>query len=93
MISTVFAIATVVAFRILKDWTPLEQLDHIDATNLAVLSATLLTLIALDWRPGMKASPDGVVTAGIVLLLIGSFTFTKTDGWAAIVGWFEDLPL
>ncbi len=93
MISTIFAISTAVSARIIFDWGPAQNLDFMMAANGAVLSALLLTLIALDWRRGIKASPYWVVTAFVALMHIGYFTFAKSEGWAAFVQWFADLPL
>ena len=93
MISTIFATGTAISARIIFDWGPSQDLGHMMIANGAVLSALLLTVIAIDWRRGMKVSPYWVVTACIAVMHIGYFTFAKTSAWAAFIQWYADLPL
>ncbi len=93
MISTAFAIGTAMVFRLLLNWTPLEDFNHVAAANWSVLSLLLFALIAMDWRWGMKLSPFWVVTVLIGIMHIGYWTFTRTEGWLAFCRWYADLPL
>ena len=95
IISTAFAIATAVVFRVFISWVP-GFVGHIDASvagNCFVLSLLLLVLIAVDWRKGMKRSAFWVVTTVLSVMHLGYWTFAKTDGWLAFCQWYADLPL
>ena len=84
MISTAFAVATAILFRILFAWVfnlNIDALDAVAALNWTLLTLLLLALIAMDWRIGMKRSPFWVVTILISLMHLGFWTFAKTDGW------------
>ncbi len=103
MVSTFFAMANAIVFRILLSWfswvpglnvaESIDNIDHVAAANGAVLILTLLGLIAMDWRLGIRVSPFWLVTVTLLIIHVGFFTFTKTDGWMAMVRWFADLPL
>ena len=93
MISTAFAVATAIVFRIFYFWVPGCDTDHAAvAGNWAVLSLLLLVLIAMDWRRGVKRSPFWVVTLVLGVMHLGYWTFAKTDGWLAFCQWYADLP-
>ena len=93
MISTAFALATAIVFRIFFSWVPgfgtSEAAVH---GNFLVLGASLGGLIANDWRLGLKRSPFLVVTMMIALMYVGYFTVVRTDAWMALCEQFRSLP-
>lgn len=93
MISTAFAIATAIVFRVFFLWVPgFGTLAAATAGNGAVLILLLLGLIAADWQKGMKKSPFWVVTIVIGLMHVGYWTFSATEGWRAFCQWYADFP-
>jgi len=102
MVSTVFAFGSAIVFRILTNWfqwlpgmnviDDVANFDHVAGVNGAILVLTLLGLIAMDWRRGIKCSPFWLVTVTTVLIHLGFFTFAKSDWWTAGVLWFAGLP-
>ena len=93
IISSVFAIATAIVFRIFAWWVPgfKGSEEAAAAGNCAVLCGLLLLLIAADWRMGVKRSAYWVVTIVLSVMHLGYWTFAKTDGWLAFCQWFADL--
>ncbi len=96
MVSTAFAIGTVISFRIILNWFSwvpgLDSLDGVAAANWAALTLPLLALIAVDWRMGAKRSPFWVVTVLIGVMHLGYWTFGTTGSWFAFVQWYAGLP-
>ncbi len=93
IISTAFAVATAIVFRIFLTWVPgVGTFDAAVAGNCGVLSLLLLVLIAMDWRMGVKRSAFWVVTIVLSVGHIGYWTFAKTDGWLAFCQGYADLP-
>lgn len=97
MVSTVFAFASVLNWFY---WLPgmnfaadAANIDNIAALNGALIVLTLLGLIAMDWRLGIRWSPFWLVTASTLIIHVGFFTFTKTDWWMDTVLWFTNLGL
>lgn len=103
MVATVFAMASAIVVRILLNWfawipglnlaADPDNIENVIATNGALLLTTLLALIAMDWRLGIRRSPFWLVTTTTLILHVGFFTFTKTAGWRDLVEWFAGLPL
>lgn len=94
IISTAFAIATAIVFRIFFNWVPGTGTNAAAVVaNGCTITLPLLALIALDWRRGMKRSPYWVVTLILVVMHFGYWTFAKTDGWFTFCQWYADLPL
>ena len=93
MISTAFAVATAIVWRIFFHWVPgCGTNGAASAGNWGVLTLLLLVLIAADWRIGVKRSPFWVVTGLIALMHVGYWTFAKTEAWLALYQWYADLP-
>jgi hypothetical protein len=101
MVSTAFAFGNAILFRVLLNWffwvpgmniaEDLGNIDNVAAVNGALLVAALLGLIAMDWRLGIRRSPFWLVTGTTVIIHVGFFTFTKTEGWSSIVRWFASI--
>jgi hypothetical protein len=101
MVSTMFAAGSAIVFRIILNWFAwipgmdiTENIEHINnaaIANGAVLVLMLLALIANDWRLGIKRSPFWFVTITTVIMHVGFFTFTRSDGWMSFVLWYTDL--
>ena len=93
IISTTFAIAPAVVFRIFIFRVPsFGTFDAAVAGSCGVLSLLLLVLITADWRRGVKWSAFWIVTIVLSVMHIGYWTFAKTDGWLAFCQWYADLP-
>lgn len=94
IISTVFAMAPVIVFRIFLHWVPgFTSTGSALAGSWITLNLMLFVLIAVDWRNGIRRSPYWVVTVLIAVMNVGYWTFTKTEGWLAFCRWYGDLPL
>jgi hypothetical protein len=94
IISTVFAMATAIVFRVFLHWVPgFRSNDAATAGAWATISLLLFILIAADWRNGIRRSPYWVVTIFVTAMNVGYWTFTKTDGWLAFCQWYGALPL
>lgn len=94
IISTAFAMSTAIVFRIFLYWVPgFGSNGAALAGAWVIISLLLFILIAADWRNGIKRSPYWVVTICIVVMNVGYWTFTKTDGWLAFCRWYGALPL
>ncbi len=93
IISTAFAIATGIVFRIFTHWVPgFGTSDAAIVGNFSVLGTLLIVLIARDWRLGMRRSPFWVVTVLLSGMHLGFWTFAKTDGWLRFCQSYADLP-
>ncbi len=93
MISTAFAIATAIVWRIFYFQVPgWDTNDAATAGNFGVLIFLLLVVIAADWRMGVKRSAFWVVTVLISVMHLGYWTFAKTEGYLSFCQWFADLP-
>jgi hypothetical protein len=97
MVSTIFAAGSAIVGRIIGNWfawlpgmnlaeNP-ENFDNSFAATGAVLVLTLLGLIAMDWRLGIRRSPFWLVTTTTLITYIGYFTFAKSDWWMSFVLW------
>jgi hypothetical protein len=94
IISTAFAIATAIVWRIFYFWVPGCNTDTAAVIgNGVVLGLLLLLLIAADWRQGVKRSAFWVVAIVQGTAHVGYWTFARTDGWFAFCLWYTDLPL
>ena len=89
IVSTVFAMASAIVFRILRNWfswvSGVDSTEGLAIANAVILILPLLALIASDWRAGMKCSPFWVVTIITAFSHIGYFTFAKSDWWMDFV--------
>jgi len=94
MISTAFAIATAIVWRIFYFWVPGCDTDQAAVIgNGAVLALLLFILIAADWQKGLKRSPYWVVTIVQGVAHLGFWTFARTEGYFAFCQWYADLQL
>ena len=97
MISTIFAAGSAFITRIILNWfgwlPGMDTLDVVFATNGTILTLSLLTLVVADWRKGLKWSPYWVVTVVTVIMHVGYFTFSKTQGWIEFIRWFMSLSI
>ena len=94
IISTAFAIATAIIWRIFYFWVPGCNTDSAAVIgNGCVLGVLLLLLVIVDWRKGVKRSPYWVVAIVQGIAHLGYWTFAKTEGWFAFCQWYADLPL
>lgn len=92
MVSTVFAMATAVVFRIFLLWIPrFDTPEKALVGNCAVLTLLLLGAIAVDWSRGIKRSPFWVVTVVLSIMHAGYWTFANTSGWYAFCVWYAGL--
>lgn len=93
MISTAFAIATGIVFRVFIHWVPgFATPDRAAAGNFVVLGMLLGLFIANDRRLGFKRSPFWVVTVILSIMHLGFWTFARTDAWIAFCQWYANLP-
>ena len=94
IISTAFAMATAIVFRVFLHWIPgFSETGAAIVGAWVILSALLFLLIASDWRNGIKRSPYWVIIIFITFMNVGYWTFTKTESWLAFCRWFGALPL
>jgi hypothetical protein len=94
MISTGFAVATAIIWRVFYFWVPGCDTDQAALIgNGAVLALLLFILIAVDWQKGVKRSPYWVVTIVQGVAHLGYWTFARTEGYFAFCQWFAELPL
>ena len=103
LVSTAFAFGNAILIRILINWfqwlpgmnvvDDVANFDNVAGVNGVILVLTLLGLIAMDWRRGIKCSPFWLVTVTTLFIHIGFFTFTKSEWWMALVLWFAGLPM
>ena len=97
MISTVFAVASAMVFRLLMSWLSwvpgLNTIEGIAAANAVILTLPLLALIAADWWSGLKWSPYWIIAVVTTVMHVGYFTFAKTQGWFNFVAWFTSLSI
>ena len=95
--STIFAAGSAFILRIISnwfDWVPgMDTTEGAVAANGTILTLSLLALIVVDWRKGLKLSPYWVVTVVTVIMHVGYFTFTKTEGWIEFIRWFKSLSI
>jgi hypothetical protein len=92
MISTVFAIASAIVFRILINWVPgFETVTASIMGNAVAHFIPLALLIALDWRGGIKRSPFWAVTLVLAVAHLGYWTFANTQAWLDFCRWYGGL--
>ncbi|MHC5064053.1 MAG: hypothetical protein ACYTG5_08770 [Planctomycetota bacterium] len=92
IVSTLFAIGNAVVFRVFLFWVPGFATNTAAITaNGAVLILILLSLIAMDWRKGLRRSPYWVVTLMLGILHLGYFTFGRSETWLSFCRWFASL--
>jgi len=97
MISTIFAAGSAFIIRIILNWfgwvPGMDTAEGAVAANGTILTLSLLALIVADWRKGLRWSPYWVVTVVTVIMHVGYFTFTKTQGWTEFIRWFMSLSI
>ena len=92
MISTLFAVGSAIVFRLLLNyfaWVPgFTNNDVLVAANSLILMVPLAWLIHRDSRLGITPSPYWLPFGLILLIVIGFFTFTKSEVWANFINGF-----
>jgi len=92
IVSTVFAVSTAIVFRIFDFWIPGgDDNDTAVVGNFCVIILSLLLLIALDWRMGVKRSAYWVVAIVQGIAHLGYWTYAKSGAFLSFCQWFADL--
>ena len=95
MVSTLFAVGSAIVFRLLLNyfaWVPgFTNNDVLITVNGLILILPLVWLIRRDNAQGIRPSPYWLALGLNLLLVIGYFTFTKSEAWSNFVNGFATI--